>query len=733
MKGSSPTARQFIFDGLARILGDGGLALRDGFSASPAQRDYAQRWAEAICRSVEGRALDPASAASLVLSAADTGTGKTIGYAVPSMLRAAMGVKVAISTYTHALQQQYIGSPGRPGDLVRIAGWIHELGYGNLKIARRVGQQAFVSASATQALLQRMRLERDELGLTAQELRELDLLVEFSMEANEGKNSGLIEDLREEYGGELPLGITAASICLSADSDEDDSRAYLEHIERAENADVLLISHAYLAATAAYRSGKLLEHGEIDSLVIDEGDRLIDVADSAFRFDTSMRRMSAALDLLGTAASKRASDAMKAMTEVAQSANPDNLRALATCTLTPKMSAELMASAKAASTLINQVLKTAKASANMNAETKSTLEAGLYAIDRFMNTAESEGEGGMFMSAISYSPLRSLPSISVMPRSPGRILSKVWRSGRDEGTDIPAPIKSVMLTSATLGNTGHFQSARERYRTVAGELGIDLTGTATNQRPELDLWASFEPEKFGQVRFVVADPSVPAPVQGIDDFEKAVLDESWTQYAVAMIRKAKQTGGRTLVLCNSYHDTNVLAQMLVDAGEKVIQQLRGQSTKDLEPAFLEDPAAIWLSPTAWEGLNLPGAIQNLVVTRLPFGSVDVTTRAILTAYGRYTEQAAQKIVIGKMMNATKRKLKQGIGRPIRSKTDRAVIWIADPRFPMAAESQIPLRHPGKIEYSQIQRYPAMHSVLPKRFMPALERASVLLKSGEVIQ
>lgn len=725
-------ARQFIFDGLTRILGDGGLAMRDGLVAAPAQRDYAQRWAEAISRSVEARDRDPASPASLVLSAADTGTGKTIGYAVPTMLRAAMGVKVAISTYTHALQQQYLGSPGRPGDLVRIARWIRELGYGDLKIARRVGQQAFVSASAVQALLHRMNQEREDRRLTAQDMRDLDLLVEFSMEANEGRNSGLIEDLREEYAGVLPLGISAASICLAADSDEDDWRAYREHIERSQDADVLIISHAYLAAATAYRAGRLLESGEIDSLVVDEADRLLDVADSAFRFDASLRRVTAALESMGTAAADRAAQALVTLTEVTQAVNPTNQRAIATCELVPKHQAELIAGAETASKRIAEALKKAATSAHTSAEARSTIEAGLYAIDRFLNTAQAQEEGGFFMTALSYSPLRSLPSLSVAPRSPGRILGKLWRSTREEGVDIPAPVRSVLLTSATLGNAGHFASSQERFRSVAAELGIDVTGKATNQRPEIDLWASFEPEKFGQVRYVLADPSVSSPVQAMDDTERALLDPSWAEYAATMILKAKNTGGRTLVLCNSYQDADVLAQLLVARGEKVIQQVHGQSTKDLEASFLEDPQSIWLSPTAWEGLNLPGAIQNLVVARLPFGGVDETTRAILTAYGRFSEQAAHKIVVGKMMNATKRKLRQGLGRPIRSKTDRAVIWIADPRFPIAAASQIPLRHPGKIEYSQIQRYPAMHEVLPKRFAHALARASVLLKSGEVI-
>ena len=732
MRSAKPTPREFIFDGLKRILGDGGLALRDGLMASPAQRDYAQRWAEAICRSIEARSTNPTSPGSLVLSSADTGTGKTIGYGIPSLLRAAMGVKVAISTNTHALQKQFIGGPGRPGDLVRIAGWIRELGYGDLKIARRVGEQAFVSNSAVMALADRLNREREELRLTAHDLRALDLLVEFSMEANEGRNSGLIEEVREEYGGELPLGITGASICLSGDSDEDDWRAYHEHVERAENADVLLISHAYLAAAAAYRSGKVIQTGEIDSLVIDEGDRLLDVADSAFRFDTSLHRLAAALQTMEGAAANRASEALLATIEIAQSINHDHEPAIPTALLTAKTADKLLASAEAAAKLMKEALKSGRGASRICAESRQTIEAGLYSLQRFISTRFAEGEGGLYMTAISYSPSRRLPSISVVPRSPGRLLSRLWRSRVVDDTEIASPIKSVMITSATLGNAGNFASAKERFRAVSNELGIDLSGRAVDQRPELDLWAAFEPEKFGKLRFVIADPSVGAPISGLNGMDGAQLDESWVDYAAQMITKAHQNGGRTLVLCNSYHDADVMAQLLVAKGLKVLQQIRGQSTADLEAAFLEDASAIWLSPTAWEGLNLPGAISNLVVMRLPFGRIDDTTKAILMAYGKLTAQAVQKIVVGKMVNQTKRKLRQGIGRPIRDKSDRAVIWIADPRFPMSTNSQLPLRHPGKIGYAQIQRHPSMHDVLPRRFLPALAAASILLKSGEVL-
>lgn len=739
---STPSAREFLFDGLKRILGDDGLAIGDGLSPSDQQRDYAQRWCETICRGIESHQSDRLAPASIMMASADTGTGKTLGYGVPLLLRASMGVKVGIATYSHALQTQFLGTPDKKGDLIRIADWLAQLGLGNLVIRRRVGRQAFISLSAVESLIARLRQHRAEEGLTVADLQELEPLVEFAMNANAGSpySSGLIEDLVEELGGELPLGILPSSICLGLDSSPEDNFRYDEHLEQAEKADVVIFSHSYLSSCAQFRRGRLLD-APIDTLVVDEADRLADVAASSLRHDLSLRRCAKSITNIAGVEGKHAAELLDRVGELAHLAHRRHgEKAIALAEMTNDTKRTLAQNAAMALIALQAVIAKLKKRRNVSAEDLAELGDSEIALARFVRAADgtqSGDYGGGFLGAVSFSPIHSLPSISVLPVDQGAVMARLWDTDQEGGEDTRHTFSSVLLTSATLGVPGHFAEARERFQNIAYELGVRMQGLSKTgqfaQKPELDLWGSFEPEKFGGVRFILADPALPSPTLGPDEDNVAELNGEWLQYAASMVREASKSGGRTLVLCNSYKDVMLLAEALTQNGAaNVIEQLRGRSSVDCQNRFLENEQAIWLSPTSWEGVNLPGAIQNLVVLRLPFGTIDATTRALLHAKGKYSDTAAKNILYARMMNATKRKLRQGIGRPIRSKSDKARIWIADARFPLSPSSQLPLRHPGVLQYSRMSRFEALHAVVPQRFQRALENASVMLRNGEVI-
>jgi ATP-dependent DNA helicase DinG len=741
--------RTFMFEGLQAILGDGGVALSGtGFEASSAQRDYSQHWAEAIVRASENNIKDPCSPSSIMLAGADTGTGKTVGYGVPLLLKAALNKsggepykKVVIATHSHALQKQFLGTSDNPGDIVRIAQWIKSLGYAELSIARRLGQQAFISSSALEHVISQLKENRTQLGLKVVDFAALEPLQEFAALANIGKSSGLIEDVREQFGGLLPFQITASSICLSSDSDEEDRLAYDAHLEEAERADVVIVSHAYLASCALYRKGYLYEGG-IDCLVIDEADRLTDVAASSFRFEVSLRRSSLSLSRIPGESAKQAHAAMENLANYTQSLH-GKLDAITLNELPSGSKETVITLANQAKQCISKVIATAAKSNKIGRDDLDDLKRYEMVLDRFVSSSQRQEQSvdgkiskDLFAAAISFSPVRSLPALLIMPTHPGRIVARLWNLHDDPQPDNPAfksaPTNCTLLTSATLGAPGHYPDAVARFKAIARDLGVSTTRKAF-QNPEVDLWSYFEPEKFGAVKFILADPSVPSPTQGVDDEARAITNDAWRDYAVSIVVAAKAAGGRTLVLCNSYKDTQDLSETLLTRGVTVIEQVRGQSTKDCIDSFLGDKNAVWLSPTAWEGLNLPGAISNLVIPRMPFSGTSSVDRALLKAYGNLTDKSVENILAANMMNATKRKLRQGMFRPIRSRTDKARIWIADPRFPMHSLSQIPLRHPKEIKYSGARTYPGFHVVVPVRFQRALENAEVFKIDGNLLK
>ena len=92
-----------------------------------------------------------------------------------------------------------------------------------------------------------------------------------------------------------------------------------------------------------------------------------------------------------------------------------------------------------------------------------------------------------------------------------------------------------------------------------------------------------------------------------------------------------------------------------------------------------------MTPAGWAGLNLPGLVKHLVVARLPFAAPNLVEddllRALLAARGMGGREI-DGILMGRRMEETRRRLRQGLGRAIRAPKDAATVWIGDPRFPL---------------------------------------------------
>jgi Rad3-related DNA helicase len=120
---------------------------------------------------------------------------------------------------------------------------------------------------------------------------------------------------------------------------------------------------------------------------------------------------------------------------------------------------------------------------------------------------------------------------------------------------------------------------------------------------------------------------------------------------------------------------------------------------------------ILISASAWEGVDLPGMINNLVITRLPFSPpATVHDRALEHALIQkgYSRKSAQAAVFSRSLLGSRRKFRQGLGRSIRCADDHSKIWICDPRFP-------PPNDQSKIHKSGH----AFLQSIPKRFREAV--------------
>lgn len=723
------TAKDQLDIHIAKIIEKGGIAEQNGFLLSPQQIDYAGRWSQTIARSNQ-RGAKGDGRPSVSLLGADTGTGKTIAFGIPSLVYAGLGARVGIATHTHALQRQYLGTADAPGDLERIADWVEASGLSRPRIARRVGKQAFISASAVHELILHVKSKGNTNSF---DMDALDDMLEFALEANNGKTSGLIDELKEAFGGQLPKGVNAASVCLMGKASTKDNFAYDTHLDVVNNAQVVLFSHAYLLSCAMFRKSKYLE-GPIDALVIDEADTLENQASEAFKFDVSLLRVKRSLDALSGEQAKEASDALTALVGVCFD-QFDGRQAMAVQELSSRCQDDIVLHASQAAASLGRLAARMEKSRTLLQDDVAILQDTAEVLNRFIETAAkgSSNSGSAFAAALSYSPSRNYPSLSIMPVQPGLLVARIWNYFETSDGDPCRPVAAVLLTSATFSSGSEVNRSIDAvpFRASASGIGV-WTKDNKSHVAETDLWASFEPSSFGAVRYVLADPNLCAPVESFDD-DGTYLHERWVAYAGKMIVAAKTAGGRTLVLVPSYTDAAKFGALLQGLGVTCLLQRRGQSMADLRERFLAEPNSVWISPTAWAGLNLPGAIANLVVPRLPFKAVDQTMKALMRSQGRLTNHAVDSILSSKSMASAKAQFRQGLGRPIRTASDKARIWIADPRFPLHPKSAIPGTYADQIRFSGVKRYAALHRSVPKRFDKALEFADVMLEFGEILK
>ncbi|MFW5329458.1 ATP-dependent DNA helicase [Hydrogenophaga sp. ZJX-1] len=160
--------------------------------------------------------------------------------------------------------------------------------------------------------------------------------------------------------------------------------------------------------------------------------------------------------------------------------------------------------------------------------------------------------------------------------------------------------------------------------------------------------------------------------------------------AHAVSRWASRLGGRTLVLTTTLRAadrmTELLASML-PTGPGAALQVLGQGRLSRRALLARFRAAageghagaiLVASASFWEGVDLAGdVLQLLVIDKLPFPSPD---DPLIEARAQKLTEAGLSAFNGVYMPQAAQALRQGVGRLIRSETDRGVLVIGDRRL-----------------------------------------------------
>jgi ATP-dependent DNA helicase DinG len=217
---------------------------------------------------------------------------------------------------------------------------------------------------------------------------------------------------------------------------------------------------------------------------------------------------------------------------------------------------------------------------------------------------------------------------------------------------------SVLFTSATLTMGGRMEPLQQRVG--AGDARVAVVASPFDYEHHLRV-------------YVAADMPLPSPADA-----RLALDALVDYLGFCTLR----VPGGSLVLFTSYQDMRQCADALAPAYSRQSRpfylQGEGASRTELTRRLRSAGNGILFGTDSfWTGVDVPGAaLSQVIITRLPF---EVPTHPVAEARAEWIRDQGGNPFNELTLPAALVKFRQGIGRLIRTQTDRGVVTILDAR------------------------------------------------------
>ncbi|EOI57241.1 helicase C-terminal domain-containing protein [Enterococcus gilvus] len=160
--------------------------------------------------------------------------------------------------------------------------------------------------------------------------------------------------------------------------------------------------------------------------------------------------------------------------------------------------------------------------------------------------------------------------------------------------------------------------------------------------------------------------------------------DQYAQYIADVVRKMADNQKRPILILFTSHDIlnrvyqRVRVPLLNEGREVLAQGVGGSREKLLKRFLLSNDALLFGADSFWEGVDLPGEIlQLLIVTRLPFEN---PKRLQVKARNEYLASEGINPFYQEAVPHAALRLRQALGRLIRSDKDKGVMLLLDQRF-----------------------------------------------------
>ncbi|MBC8024956.1 MAG: ATP-dependent DNA helicase [Steroidobacteraceae bacterium] len=553
---------------------------------------------------------------------AGTGTGKTFAYLVPALLS---GKRVLISTGTRTLQDQLFNK-----DLPLVAGAIG--------VPARV---SLLKGRSNYLCTYRLKQLGSQKSLVGTRDRLLARVERWSGITKTG-------DLAEvpDLGDAHPLWPQITSTrdnCLGNRCPDVGRCHVIEARRQALESDIVIVNHHLLLADLALKEdgfGDLL--GAVDAVILDEAHQIPDLATQFFgtRFgsrqvehfirDSRVELAALRVDAL-TAEIGAVEKALAALAEVLRITPRPNWLAADTplADAADVLSGALRAAAEALADQREPGILQSKARA---------LELAGH-LDTVMHADDNDGARSAELSQRGFS--LSLLPFDIAPR-----FAKIATNSN----------AAWVFTSATL-------SVGEDFAHFTARIGLDDAETLAIPSP-----FDFESQALLYLPPRMPDPSTPAHTPAVIDVAVPLIEAS---------------AGGAFVLFTSHRALSRAADLLrarwAELGDFPLL-VQGEAPREqLLRRFRESGNAVLLGTASfWEGVDVKGdALRLVIIEKLPFASPDdALTKARIEHLKAEGRNAFREYQLPEAALA----LKQGVGRLIRSETDRGVVVICDPRL-----------------------------------------------------